>query len=135
MAATDLNTLPSAGWIIDGNNVMGSRPDRWWNDRPRAQARLAQQIAEWCRTHTDPVTVVFDGRPVEAVAAIAGGNLHVEFATSPGRNAADQRIVELAVAAAPGPVVVVTADRGLQRLLPASASVIGPRAFLTEIGA
>ena len=71
-------------WLVDGNNVMGSRPDRWWNDRPAAQARLTQQIAEWCRQHRDDVVLVFDGRPVEAVAMLAGGNLRIEFASRQG---------------------------------------------------
>lgn len=131
MAPADL-TRPTGRWLVDGNNVMGSRPDRWWNDRPAAQARLTQQIAEWCRTHTDEVTVVFDGRPVDAVARLAGGNLQVEFATSSGRNAADHRIVELAHQQ-PAPALVVTADNGLRDRLPPTATVMGPRTFLELI--
>ena len=23
-------------WVVDGNNVFGSRPDGWWNDRTAA---------------------------------------------------------------------------------------------------
>ena len=82
-------------WIIDGNNVMGAGADGWWNDPPAAAARLAQQVAEWCRTHDHDVTLVFDGRPVGAVAAKAGGRLAIEFAPRAGRGAADDRIVEL----------------------------------------
>jgi predicted RNA-binding protein with PIN domain len=118
-------------WLVDGNNVMGSRPDRWWNDRPAAQARLTQQIAEWCRQHRDDVVLVFDGRPVEAVAMLAGGNLRIEFASRQGRNAADDRLVELAIDHETS--CVVTADRGLIARLPASSDVRGPRSFLATI--
>lgn len=83
-------------WFIDGNNVMGSRPDGWWNDRASATRRLAQQIAEWCRTHDDEVIVVFDRPLDDRTAQLAGGNLTVESARRSGRDAADDRIVELA---------------------------------------
>lgn len=124
-------------WLVDGNNVMGSRPDRWWNDRPAAQARLAQAVAEWCRSHTDHVTLVFDGAPVPAVTQLAGGDLWIEFAPRRGRDAADHRIVELAqqesALAAPRPLVVVTADRGLRARLPEGTAVEGPRRFLERL--
>ena len=44
-------------WLIDGNNVMGSIPDGWWNDRPAAMERLAQRVARWCRTVEDDVVL------------------------------------------------------------------------------
>lgn len=113
---------------------MGSRPDRWWNDRPAAQARLSQQIAEWCRERSDDdVIVVFDGRLVDAVSVIAGGNLRIEFASRPGRNAADHRVVELANEHEGARVV--TADRGLIARLPGGTEVLGPRAFLDQLSA
>jgi 8-oxo-dGTP diphosphatase len=31
--------------IVDGANVVGSRPDGWWRDRPGAAARLCDQLA------------------------------------------------------------------------------------------
>jgi hypothetical protein len=82
-------------WFIDGNNVMGARPDGWWNDPAGAAHRLTQAIAEWCRTHDDSVTVVFDG-PVDAgTARLAGGNLEVVGSRRRGRDAADDHIVGL----------------------------------------
>lgn len=113
-------------WLIDGNNVMGSRPDGWWNDREGAMARLTQTIAEWCRTHDDEVVVVFDGTERPAVSQLAGGNLVVRFADRSGRNAADDVIVDLACSGDS----VVTADRGLIGRLTEGVSTTGPRSFL-----
>ena len=76
-------------WIVDGNNVMGAGADGWWNDPVAAAARLTQAIAEWTRSHDDPVTVVYDGKPERRVSDLAGGTLRVEFATRTGRDAAD----------------------------------------------
>ncbi len=87
-------------WLIDGNNVVGAGADGWWNDPVAASARLTQAIAEWCTTDVsgDAVTVVFDGRPEPRLALLAGGDLSVDFARRSGRDAADDRIVELVVA-------------------------------------
>lgn len=122
-------------WIVDGNNVFGARPDGWWNDRPGAMARFTQRVAEWCRTHADPVTIVFDQPVPDRVLELAGGNLRVLAAARRGRNAADDTIAELAVAE-PGSsdVTVVTSDRGLRGRLPDGVHVIGAGRFRSLIG-
>ncbi len=117
-------------WVIDGNNVMGAGADGWWNDPAAAAARLAQQVAEWCRTHDDPVTVVFDGKTVEAVALKAGGNLGIEFAPRRKRDAADDRIVELVDELFVEPDLrVVTSDTGLIARLPPGVDVLSSGTF------
>ena len=82
-------------WVIDGNNVFGSRPDGWWNDRPAAQARFTQRVAEWCRTHDDEVVLVFDPPVDPATAQLGGGNLRIVEARRRGLDAADHEIAEL----------------------------------------
>ncbi len=116
-------------WLIDGNNVMGSRPDGWWNDRPGAMARLGQQIAEWCWTHDDEVVLVFDGPELGEVMQLAGGNLTIRFANRSTRDAAD----DVLVAAASAGDTVVTADRGLRARLPEAVDVLGPKALLSRL--
>lgn len=38
-------TVPvGACWIVDASNVVGSRPDGWWRDRPGALMRLLDEI-------------------------------------------------------------------------------------------
>jgi len=121
-------------WVIDGNNVFGSRPDGWWNDRSGAAGRLAQRVAEWCRTHDDRVTLVFDAPVDGATLELAGGNLAIEVAKRRGRDAADDRIVEL-VGDVQGveEVLVVTSDNGLRRRLEGRASVLGAGRFLERL--
>ena len=124
-------------WVVDGNNVFGSRPDGWWNDRGAAMARFTQAVAEWCRTHRDDVIVVFDPPVPAAVVALGGGNLRVEAAPRHGRDAADHRIAELVAAAATpgsGAITVVTGDRGLQQRLAGAATIESPTRFRTRIG-
>lgn len=123
-------------WVVDGNNVMGAAGDGWWNDPPAAAARLTQAIAEWSRGHDDAVTVVFDGAPQARLQELAGGNLTVDFATRSGRDAADDRIVEVVEDGyAERPViVVVTSDRGLRGRLPPGVDVEGAGAFRTRLG-
>ena len=100
--------------IVDGMNVIGSRPDGWWRDRRRAQRRLVDALA----LLGEPVTVVLDGSPHE-VAAPHG--IDVVFAP-----VADD---EIAARAGPG-VRVVTSDRGLvERVLAAGGSVEPAKAF------
>lgn len=127
-------------WVIDGNNVFGSRPDGWWNDRAAAQRRLAQQVAEWCRTHDDDVTLVFDAPVTRETALLAGGNLTILEATRRGRNAADDEIVELVDALVDDDdrddveVIVVTSDKGLRERLAATATVLGVSRFRELVG-
>ena len=82
-----------AHWVVDGNNVFGSRPDGWWNDRVGAATRFTQRVAEWCRTHDDEVTIVFDAPLAPETAILSGGNLTVVEASRPRRDGADDEIV------------------------------------------
>jgi len=123
-------------WIVDGNNVMGAGADGWWNDPVGAAARLTQVIAEWCRSHEDVVTIVFDGRPEPRLSELAGGNLSVGFARRPGRDAADDRIVEMVedVFSAEPELHVVTSDKGLAARLPPGVRVEGAGRFRARLG-
>lgn len=118
-------------WFLDGNNIMGSVPDGWWNDPPAAAARLTGRVGRWCQGHEDEVVLVFDGKPRTAVERSAGGNLRVEFAATRARDAADDRIVALVEEdlVESDALRVVTADRGLVRRLPPGVEIMGPRAF------
>jgi predicted RNA-binding protein with PIN domain len=124
--------MESLCWVIDGNNVFGSRPDGWWNDRAAAAARFTQRVAEWCRTHDHEVVIVFDAPVAPEASVLAGGNLAVVEASRRGRDGADDEIVdllddldddELAI------TTVVTSDRGLHERLPTGVRVMGSGRF------
>jgi predicted RNA-binding protein with PIN domain len=114
-------------WLVDGMNVVGSRPDGWWRDRRVAMRRLAGSLAAFAAETGEPLTVVFDGRPFDLSAAPAT----VEFATGRGRDAADHDIAAK-VEADPDPssLRVVTSDRALaDRVRAAGAHVVGSGSF------
>jgi predicted RNA-binding protein with PIN domain len=100
-------------WLVDGMNLIGSRPDRWWNDPDRAVRRLIGELDRFAAATGDDVTVVFDRRPLDVDPGHHGA-VRVAFASRRGRNAADDEIVTM-VAGDPDPAAgrVVTSDRRL----------------------
>jgi hypothetical protein len=113
-------------WLVDGMNVIGSRPTGWWRDRPRAMRELVEEL----RRLGEPVTVVFDGRPFEMEET---GEVEVLFASRRGRNAADDDIAALA-AEATEPLRVVTSDVELaDRVRRSGVDVVGAGAFRARL--
>ncbi len=103
-------------WLVDGMNVLASRPDGWWRDRAAARRRLVAELAALQRRTGSPVVVVFDGRPQAGeVEEGAAHGLEVRFAGG-GPGAADDVIATLAAALAdPTTATVVTSDAALRR--------------------
>jgi len=121
---------PAARWLIDGMNVIGSRPDRWWNDPDAAVRRLIDQLDRFAQKTGDDVTVVFDRQPRD-VAPGTHGAINVAFASRSGRNAADHEIAEMvAEDEAPTTLTVVTSDRALvDRVKQGGARVMSSGSF------
>jgi predicted RNA-binding protein with PIN domain len=117
-------------WLVDGMNVIGSRPDKWWNDPDRAVRRMIEALDRYARATGDDVTVVFDRRPRD-VEAGRHGSVDVEFAHRRGRDAADHDIVEMvADDDDPDSLHVVTSDRRLaERVRELGARVTSSTAF------
>ncbi|HEY7136815.1 MAG TPA: NYN domain-containing protein [Acidimicrobiia bacterium] len=118
--------------IVDGMNVIGSRPDGWWRDRDGAVRRLLATLHDLAERSGDDVTVVLDGRPLRDVPEGDHDAVHVRYATRRGPDAADDRIVELVRDdGEPGGLTVVTSDRELsRRVRELGASVEGARSVL-----
>jgi predicted RNA-binding protein with PIN domain len=118
--------------IVDGMNVIGSRPDGWWRDRQAAMRRLAGELAEHARRTGDDVTVIFDGAPFELEA---DEGVEVRFASRSGRNAADDDIAALVEADGdPASLTVVTSDATLaERVRAAGGEVTGAGGFRREL--
>ncbi|WP_370542006.1 NUDIX domain-containing protein [Amycolatopsis sp. FDAARGOS 1241] len=132
--------------VVDGANVVGSRPDGWWRDRRGAAERLRDRLGKlsergladdvagagagptwkwWPR-----VVLVVEGQ-ARGVEPIEG----VEIATAPADG--DSHIVEVTARADPADhVVVVTADRELRsRVTNLGAAIMGPGALWRELDA
>ncbi len=67
-------------WIVDGMNVIGSRPDRWWNDPDRAVRRLIEELDRYGSETGEEITVVFDRRPPDVEPGRHGSAI-VSFAS------------------------------------------------------
>lgn len=116
---------------VDGMNVIGARADGWWRDRAGAMARLAREVDALASNDADEWIVVFDGRPRRLDVDLR--YVTVEWSRRSGRNAADDRIVEL-VAAAGEDCLVYTSDRELRgRLIALRAQVKGASALLRRL--
>jgi predicted RNA-binding protein with PIN domain len=114
-------------WIVDGMNVIGSRPNGWWRDRPGAMRALVEELEAFAERGGEAVTVVFDGRPFD----LESGSVDVMFASRRGPNAADDDIAVLVQRAdEPDGLSVVTSDGDLAgRVRAAGAAVVGAGEF------
>jgi predicted RNA-binding protein with PIN domain len=102
--------MPDERWIVDGMNVIGSRPDGWWRDRRGAMRSLAEELGAWADGRS--VAVVFDGKPFE----LEVDGVDVLFAARRGPNAADDDIVRMVDEdGAPSELRIVTSDADLSR--------------------
>lgn len=98
-------------WLIDGMNVIGTRPDGWWKDRDGAMLRLVDQIERWAASAGEDVTVVFERPPSPPIRSSV---VDVAHAPRPKPHAADDEIVRrLRELSGTAEVRVVTSDRWL----------------------
>lgn len=112
--------------IVDGANVVGSRPDGWWRDRAAAAAALHERLVEVAARHLDGdhIVLVLEGAARAALRGIDPNAAGVRAVAAPGSG--DDEIVRL-VGLLPGRRLVVTADRALRRRCrDAGAEVVGP---------
>ena len=115
-------------WVVDGMNVIGSRPTGWWRDRPGAMRDFVEELNEFAESTGEPVTVVLDGKPFDLEG---GDGVTVQFASRRGPNAADDDIAALAASDDdPADLSVVTSDADLaRRVRESGAAVVGAGEF------
>jgi predicted RNA-binding protein with PIN domain len=115
-------------WIVDGMNVIGSRPDGWWTDRNRAMAALVDTLDRWASGRSEHVTVVFEQPPS---TAIRSSSIEIACAPRAAADSADDEIVRLVRADdRPNDICVVTSDRALaDRVRTMGASVQRAQSF------
>jgi hypothetical protein len=118
--------------IVDGANVVGSRPDGWWRDRGRAARRLWEQLIEADLPH-DEVVLVLEGGAKKGVAA-SGRESRVQILHAPG-SGDDAIVAETRARVRDGwDATAVTADRELAaRVEAAGGNVTGPFWLLEQL--
>jgi predicted RNA-binding protein with PIN domain len=119
-------------WLVDGMNVIGTRPDQWWRDRDGAMLRLVDTLERWAAAEGEDVVVVFERPPSPPLRSTV---IEVTHAPRPKANAADDEIVRRLKADPDARAVrVVTSDRALaERAYAAGATVEGADSFRTRI--
>jgi predicted RNA-binding protein with PIN domain len=111
-------------WLVDGMNVIGTRPDAWWRDRQGAMARLVERLERWAAATGADVTVVFERPPSPPISSSA---VEVMHAPHPRAHSADDEIVRrLAAEPLPAEVRVVTSDRRLADRARAAGATVEP---------
>ena len=131
---------------VDAANVVGSRPNGWWRDRPGAALRLVEHLvaltaAGWPAESLGlphqmwwpRVVVVLEGEAKRMPDPEHPSTLDIERAGTDGDSAIVARVKSLPD---PAQAIVVTADRGLtDRVTALGASTSSPAALWRAIDA
>jgi len=134
--------------VVDGANVVGSRPNGWWRDRAGAARRLHEQLSG-AGAGSDPTSspAGSESGPAEAGlaeavilvlegAARAGQppgsvrRVRTVHAEGSGDDAVVDQVRRCASEAVPCEVVVVTADRGLRARVEEAGATTRPPSWL-----
>jgi rRNA-processing protein FCF1 len=118
--------------VVDGANVVGSRPDGWWRDRARAAARLHGRLAI-ADTSYDEIVLVLEGQARAGVPKGKDAHLRTVHAARDGDSAIVAASSDLRDRG--DDVVVITADRGLsQRVEALGCRTMSPGWLLDQLG-
>ncbi|MFI5506597.1 NYN domain-containing protein [Mycobacterium sp. NPDC051804] len=118
-------------WIVDGMNVVGSRPDGWWRNRRLAMSTLIEKLEHWASSQSEDVTVVFEhplSPPLESSV------ITIAHAPKAAANSADDQIVAMVrTAENPQDIRVATSDRMLSERVGALGATVYPAQRLRDL--
>jgi uncharacterized protein YaiI (UPF0178 family) len=119
-------------YLVDGMNVIGTRPDVWWKDRHAAMVRLVDTLERWVAESGEDVTVVSERPPRPPIRSTV---IEVAHAPRPRPNSADDEIARrLEADDDPARIRVVTSDRWLaDRARLAGATVEPAQSFRRRV--
>ncbi|MGI8523517.1 MAG: hypothetical protein ACR2K3_09465 [Nocardioides sp.] len=116
--------------VVDGANVVGSRPDGWWKDRAGAARRLHESLL--VADLGELVVLVLEGQAKAGVRAGRDADVRVVHARGDGDEAIVAEVRRLRDAG--DRVTVVTADRMLRaRVEQLGAVTAGPSWLFGEL--
>ena len=78
--------------VVDGANVVGSRPDGWWRDRAGAARRLHEQLLAAVLPY-DEVVLILEGAARRGIPAGQDGRLRTVHAPGSGDDAIVQAVM------------------------------------------
>jgi predicted RNA-binding protein with PIN domain len=119
--------------VVDGNNVIGAKPDGWWRDRPAAVRRLLDRLQRY-QQHTGSTVILVLDVPQRDLPAGHHDGVEVLYPRRRGRDAADERIVELLDERDLAGAEVVSSDRAVaSNASQRQARTMGAGAFLARL--
>jgi len=119
--------------VVDGANVVGSRPDGWWHDRAGAARRLQEKLSA-AHLPYDEVVLVLEGKAKQGNPAGQKGRVRTVHAPGLGDDVIVEEVNRQVGAGDGRAVSVVTADRLLrERIEAAGATAKGPGWLLDQV--
>jgi predicted RNA-binding protein with PIN domain len=124
-------TVAGVRWIVDGMNVIGSRPDGWWKDRDGAIVALVQRLDRWASIRGEPVMVVFERAPRTPITSSV---IEIAYAPRAAANSADDEIVRrIQSDARPDDIQVVTSDNALRDRVARLGATVHPAGSFRDL--
>ena len=117
--------------LVDAANVIGSRPTGWWRDRPGAARDFVERVRAATREErlAAPVVIVLEGAARGGADEGEADGVEVVHAHGEGDDTLAARVRD-----ASGPVVLVSADRGLRRRVERpDVEAVGPSWLLDRL--
>ena len=119
--------------IVDGANVVGSRPDGWWRDRAGAARRLQEQLLDAVLPY-DEIVLILEGKARQGIPAGQDGRLRTVHAPGSGDDAIVEAVIAEVEIGDGREVTVATADRVLRdRVKAAGARSVSPSSLLDQL--